>query len=284
MGHVFISYSRKDISYAMRLAGSLEALGIPHWIDEERLEGSQDWSTDLQEAVEKAKVLAVVMSPNSESSEWVMKEVKIALDNGIIISPLLLRGHGFSNLRDIQYYSVLDRKLPSVSYYQLMTDLLEPFMQKPIFQAITSKQRQGDLVLLAKLWGVLNSTNLRDLQVAMNGGSFPERRVTPINQYFELRDLPENRFISQNVEQAVQTFDERLWELREAMTLAYQLEGYDEQARYIPIYKLSKTDEGYHYNAQKHEEVLEQMKIVWSEWHKLLQIIKQNYPDFAFNS
>jgi hypothetical protein len=76
---VFISYSRKDINFARRLATDLEEAGFRVWWDISDLKGGDDWVRFIPTAIENSRFFVVLLSPNSIQSEWVAKEYSYAL-------------------------------------------------------------------------------------------------------------------------------------------------------------------------------------------------------------
>jgi hypothetical protein len=90
MAQIFISYSRKDITFVRRLAGDLEAAGYDVWWDVSDLRGGDDWVRVIPEAIRTSDHFLVVLSPNSVASEWVEKEYTQALRLRRRIVPLML--------------------------------------------------------------------------------------------------------------------------------------------------------------------------------------------------
>jgi hypothetical protein len=76
---VFISYSRKDINFARRLAADLEQAGFDVWWDISDLKGGDDWVRFIPAAIQASQYFVVLLSPNSIQSEWVAKEYSYAL-------------------------------------------------------------------------------------------------------------------------------------------------------------------------------------------------------------
>jgi hypothetical protein len=76
---VFISYSRKDINFARRLAADLEEAGFDVWWDISDLKGGDDWVRFIPAAIQASQYFVVLLSPNSVQSEWVAKEYSYAL-------------------------------------------------------------------------------------------------------------------------------------------------------------------------------------------------------------
>ena len=90
MPQIFISYSRKDIDFARKLAEDLEKAGYDVWWDLTDLRGGDDWVRVIPAAIESSAFFLVVLSPNSAASDWVAKEYTQALNLRKKIIPLLL--------------------------------------------------------------------------------------------------------------------------------------------------------------------------------------------------
>jgi len=90
MAQIFISYSRKDIDFARKLAGDLEKAGYEVWWDLTDLRGGDDWPRVIPAAIESSQFVIVVLSPNSALSDWVEKEYTQALSLRKKIIPIML--------------------------------------------------------------------------------------------------------------------------------------------------------------------------------------------------
>lgn len=88
---VFISYSRKDIRFARRLAGDLEKAGFDVWWDISDLKGGDDWVRLIPTAIAESKHFIVLLSPDSIKSEWVSKEYTYAIANRKRIVPAMIK-------------------------------------------------------------------------------------------------------------------------------------------------------------------------------------------------
>ena len=88
---VFISYSRKDIKFARRLAGDLESASFEAWWDISDLKGGDDWVRVIPTAIAASQFFVVLLSPDSILSEWVSKEYTYALVNRMKIVPAMIR-------------------------------------------------------------------------------------------------------------------------------------------------------------------------------------------------
>jgi len=92
---VFISYSHHDRSFVERLATELKTTGIPVWWDEMEIKVGHSIIKKVSEGISGATYLAVVLSPSSIESNFVQRELEIALmgqlsTKKITVLPLLL--------------------------------------------------------------------------------------------------------------------------------------------------------------------------------------------------
>jgi TolB-like protein len=87
---IFISYSSKDREKAKKLAEQLQGLGYSTWMDVSDLEPSSRWSTEIVEAIEMCRILALLLSRASLASENVVKELSLAAEKKKHILPIVL--------------------------------------------------------------------------------------------------------------------------------------------------------------------------------------------------
>jgi TIR domain len=87
--HIFFSYSRDNSEFVLDLAKKLRAEGRNVWLDQLDIETGERWDRSIEEALEKADVLLVVLSKTSVDSNNVMDEVSFALEEGKRVLPVL---------------------------------------------------------------------------------------------------------------------------------------------------------------------------------------------------
>ncbi len=85
----FLSYSRHDQTFALRLARDLKAAGVGIWVDQLDIAIGQNWDRTVEAAVRRCEGLIIVLSPRSVSSENVADEVSVAIEDGKHIIPIL---------------------------------------------------------------------------------------------------------------------------------------------------------------------------------------------------
>ncbi|MDX2136981.1 MAG: TIR domain-containing protein [Chloroflexota bacterium] len=118
--HVFMSYSRRDGNYARRLREHLVQSGIRIWLDD-AIEHGETWFNQIHEAIKTCTAFIVIMSPDSEASEWVQKEILLARRYKKPIFPVLLHGEEFPLLIDVQFADMRGGKLPSEDFHRTLT-------------------------------------------------------------------------------------------------------------------------------------------------------------------
>lgn len=75
---VFISYSSSDAALASELRAQLEAADLSTFMAEKSLQIGSRWEPSIRSALRNSKVLALLMTPNSVSSPWVLFEAGAA--------------------------------------------------------------------------------------------------------------------------------------------------------------------------------------------------------------
>lgn len=95
---VFISYSRKDYvnengahiegSIVQQVKDLLQASGISYWFDEEGIYTGAEFMGLIAKAIEEADVFLFISTENSNSSQWVQKELACANELGKWIVPI----------------------------------------------------------------------------------------------------------------------------------------------------------------------------------------------------
>ena len=83
MSSIFLSHNRSDKYFARELGKRLKSHGIRVWIDEAEIRIGDSLIEKISSAIKECTYLGVILSPNSVSSEWVRREVNIALTEEI---------------------------------------------------------------------------------------------------------------------------------------------------------------------------------------------------------
>jgi WD40 repeat protein len=91
MAKVFVSYSRKDITFAKRLTAELQKCELDFWIDWEGIPPTVDWWREIEKGIEEADIFVFLISPDSAKSKVCGQEIETAVRNGKRIIPIVVR-------------------------------------------------------------------------------------------------------------------------------------------------------------------------------------------------
>ena len=88
---IFISYSRKDLTFADKLEAALKARGFEVLIDREEIYAFEDWWKRIEALIGRADTVAFVLSPDAAKSEVALKEVAYAASLNKRFAPIVCR-------------------------------------------------------------------------------------------------------------------------------------------------------------------------------------------------
>ncbi len=80
---IFLSHNHADKPFARRLAKDLKELGVRVWIDEAEIKIGDSLIEKIREGIDSVEYVGVVLSKDSTKSQWVRKEVDIAMNQEI---------------------------------------------------------------------------------------------------------------------------------------------------------------------------------------------------------
>ena len=107
MAQIFISYSRKDISFVEQLVADLKGAGFDVWYDVSGISGGSRWRSEIENAIRNSQYIIVVLSPDSVASEWVEREFLFSSNLKRKIIPLMYRSCELPlNYLDLNYIDV----------------------------------------------------------------------------------------------------------------------------------------------------------------------------------
>ena len=93
---LFISYSHQDIEFVDRLAVRLAEERVHVWLDRMELRVGDSLTRKIEEALERASAILLVLSSASVASEWCRREVTAGLvreleERRVLVLPLLIQ-------------------------------------------------------------------------------------------------------------------------------------------------------------------------------------------------
>lgn len=98
MADVFISYSSKDISSAEYLLKTLESMYLTCWMAPRDIPPGKNYADVIPSAIERSKVVVILVSEHSQNSEQVQNELSLATSKERIMLPLLLDDAPIGNI------------------------------------------------------------------------------------------------------------------------------------------------------------------------------------------
>ena len=100
----FISYSRADSEFVMRLTADLKQAGASVWLDQVDIQPGERWDHVIEGALDVSPLMLVILSSNSVESMNVMDEVSFALEKQKTVIPIVIQDCSIPfRLRRIQY-------------------------------------------------------------------------------------------------------------------------------------------------------------------------------------
>jgi hypothetical protein len=85
----FVSYSRADSEFALRLVGDLKSAGADVWLDQLDIEPGTPWDSAIEDALISSGHLLVILSTVSVTSDNVRDEISYALGQQMKVIPVL---------------------------------------------------------------------------------------------------------------------------------------------------------------------------------------------------
>ena len=95
MTSIFLSHSSRDKFFVRKLAERLRSAGIRVWLDEAEINIGDSLTEKIGRAIDEMDFVGVVLSNNSVNSEWVQRELQIAIQRElatkrVVVLPLLI--------------------------------------------------------------------------------------------------------------------------------------------------------------------------------------------------
>jgi hypothetical protein len=90
---IFLSYAHKDRHYRKQVQKALEKRELSVWVDDRGIAPGVAWQEAIQDAIDSACCIVVILSPDAKSSRYVSRELNYANSQGKRIFPVLARGN-----------------------------------------------------------------------------------------------------------------------------------------------------------------------------------------------
>ena len=136
---VFISYSSKEMEFAVKVCEYLENNGIQCWIAPRNVIPGSNYATQIVSAIKSSEVLVLLASKNTNESAHVSNEVSLAFDSKKQIIPFKLQDFEFTD----EYLYFLGRK-HWIEAHQDMNAGME-MLKNTIFSIVPQKNEKIEL-------------------------------------------------------------------------------------------------------------------------------------------
>ncbi|HSL46192.1 MAG TPA: SUMF1/EgtB/PvdO family nonheme iron enzyme [Anaerolineales bacterium] len=136
----FISYSRVNSAFVVRLAKDLKTAGFDVWLDQLDIPKGARWDDEIEAAVERSSTFMIVLAPESIESQNVKDELSYAIDAGKHLLPVVIRPCKIPlRLRRFQYVDFTDKpykdSLSDIKHLLSNTQQIPRApVEKPIFE------------------------------------------------------------------------------------------------------------------------------------------------------
>lgn len=112
---VFISYSSKDFNKVNTVKDILEINGISCWMAPQSIPAGSSYAKEIPIAIRECKVFLLMITPKSQESQWVPKEVSVALSECKCVIPFVIEECILTDmfnffLTDVQRYYAFELK------------------------------------------------------------------------------------------------------------------------------------------------------------------------------
>lgn len=152
--HLFISYSRRDGDFALKLAQDLRSAGVDIWLDQLDIPPGSRWDREVDQALRTCGRLLLILSPESAGSENVMDEVAVAMHEGKPVVPVRHRPCEvplrLMRLQHIDFTQNYDKGLNALLTHLREAGKVEPVRAEELSEAKAPKPRSGKPVAPGK--------------------------------------------------------------------------------------------------------------------------------------
>lgn len=116
---VFISYKAEEIEAASWVKSVLESNGISCWMAPSCIPGGSSYAVEIPQAIRQAKVFVLILSSKAQDSQWISREVDLAINEGKIVLPFMLENCALKDdfnfyLTNVQRYAAYENKAAAI--------------------------------------------------------------------------------------------------------------------------------------------------------------------------
>lgn len=122
---VFVSYSSRELETANQLKHILETNGISCWMAPQSIPAGSDYAKEIPKAIDECKAFLLLLSDASQNSNWVPKEVGLAIGKGKIVVPFQIDNAAISEA--FNFYLTNSQR---ISAYNRMTEAYQELVDR----------------------------------------------------------------------------------------------------------------------------------------------------------
>ncbi len=116
---VFISYKAEEKEEAIWVRSVLESNGVSCWMAPTSIPGGSSYAIEIPQAIRQAKVFVLILSSRAQASQWVSREVDLAINEGKIVLPFMLENCALRDdfnfyLTNVQRYAAYENKAAAI--------------------------------------------------------------------------------------------------------------------------------------------------------------------------
>jgi tetratricopeptide (TPR) repeat protein len=135
---VFISYSSSEFDNVNSIKNILEKNNIKCWMAPHSIPGGSSYAYEIPLAIKNSGMFLLMLSTKSQKSQWVQKEVSLALSYGKTVLPFMIEKCELSEsfnffLTDVQRYNA----------YESQSEILKQLIAKILSQTIERKAAEN---------------------------------------------------------------------------------------------------------------------------------------------
>jgi len=145
MGHIYVSYSRRDHEVVDCIVGAMKQAGLNVWIDREEIKAGEIWRTQIVEAIDTCDAFVLMLSPDAVVSKGVRREVTLAESANKQLVPVLLAPVKLPAELRYQLVGLESIDLQILGFDEAVNQLIETLKGQP---KTTSEQTIGEIELV----------------------------------------------------------------------------------------------------------------------------------------
>jgi HEAT repeat protein len=178
-GQIFISYHHNDGDFAEILRQRLKDNDFDVWMSEAALTCGDDWRAEIDQAIEEASALVLIMTPDAKASDYVTYEWAFAIGAGIRVVPILLKE------------TELHPRLELLHYLDFTNRMARPW--DDLIKALKEKAHQGQPKIISS---IAETSQPCTIKIPEDAPLILRKAIAGIDSFSENRRIEAIQFIA----------------------------------------------------------------------------------------